>query len=243
MIVCKIFFWWIIFDTFLQKRDLAQKKADMFHPSYHVLILRCTMTTLTRSEAPTWTWGPALGIRFHPESSDIQRWIRCPKNHTWQSFRSSTYRKQSSIKQQFWNTSIISIFKNSVKSVKFTINVSGPPPSIRAATDGSTGYEEVSRGCRPRHDGAAQLWWGLQWTETPDTLTSSRPVRGPWRVRKKDNFLRSTWSKYCQQIFRSYPPGAGRGKSNGPPTPHNGKKTKGRVSKLHLFSCFVVKWQ
>jgi len=27
----------------------------------------------------------------------------------------------------------------------------------------------------------------------------------------------------------SYPPGAGRGKSNGPPTPHNGKKTKGRV--------------
>ena len=38
-------------------------------------------------------------------------------------------------------------------------------------------------------------------------------------------------SKECQQCFRSYPPGAGRGKSNGPPTPHNGKKTKGRVSK------------
>ena len=32
-------------------------------------------------------------------------------------------------------------------------------------------------------------------------------------------------------LFRSYPPGAGRGKSNGPPTPHNGKKTKGRVRK------------
>ena len=37
-------------------------------------------------------------------------------------------------------------------------------------------------------------------------------------------------------MFRSYPPGAGRGKSNGPPTPHNGKKTKGRVSKLLLFN-------
>ena len=35
--------------------------------------------------------------------------------------------------------------------------------------------------------------------------------------------------------FRSYPPGAGRGKSNGPPTPHNGKKTKGRVRNHHFF--------
>ena len=34
---------------------------------------------------------------------------------------------------------------------------------------------------------------------------------------------------------RSYPPGAGRGKSNGPPTPHNGKKTKGRVRKKLFF--------
>ena len=50
------------------------------------------MTTLTRSEAQTWTWVPAPGTRSRPGSSDIQRWVLCPENHTWQPTTSLTYR-------------------------------------------------------------------------------------------------------------------------------------------------------
>ena len=65
---------------------------------------------------------------------------------------------------------------------------------------------------------------------TPLTMTSMRTMKGETR-----HFSDSLVCKDCQPFFRSYPPGAGRGKSNGPPTPHNGKKTKGRVRKNPFF--------
>ena len=110
----------------------------------------------------------------------------------------------------------------------------GPAPAVWPATNGpGSRNETICRRRRPRYDGAAQLRWGLQWTEATDPLTSPWPVRGPWWVSKRSK--RTELKLKLSKFPRSYPPGAGRGKSNGPPTPHNGKKTKGRVRKKLFF--------
>ena len=84
---------------------------------------------------------------------------------------------------------------------------------------------------------------GLDMMEPPssdeDSSEQKPQIHSPHHDQYEDH---EGWEQYFLKLvsqrlstfFRSYPPGAGRGKSNGPPTPHNGKKTKGRVRKTKM---------